>query len=272
MEKLAELVRAKLGNQDTTRELTQRDRSLKAAPPERASLQENSTITPSNRFLQLPAPDQTAAPAIVVSSARYPLVGTAALELAYAPLHEQIRQFASVALSSGCNQLELLPLFLLPGVHVMEDIPREVALALASLGQAIVINQRPHLGAHPGLGRMLASQLATVDADAKILLSHGTRRAGGNQPVEAVAEQLGAVAAYWSVKPTLEEQLLALADAGHKQIAILPYFLFSGGITDALRQSVSSLQERFSKVQLSLCNPIGVSSQLADLVVDLIQD
>jgi sirohydrochlorin ferrochelatase len=90
--------------------------------------------------------------------------------------------------------------------------------------------------------------------------------------VEAVAEQLGAVAAYWSVKPTLEEQLLALADAGHKQIAILPYFLFSGGITDALRQSVSSLQERFSKVQLSLCNPIGVSSQLADLIVDLIQD
>ncbi len=281
MEKLAELVRAKLGNQDTTRELTQRDRSLKAAPPELASLQENSTITPSNRFFtghpnpQSPAPspsDRAAAPAMVVSSAWYPLVGTAALELAYAPLHEQIRQFASVALSSGCNQLELLPLFLLPGVHVMEDIPREVALALASLGQAIVINQRPHLGAHPGLGRMLASQLATVEADAKILLSHGTRRAGGNEPVEAVAEQLGAVAAYWSVKPTLEEQLLALADAGHKQIAILPYFLFSGGITDALRQSVSSLQERFSKVQLSLCNPIGVSSQLADLVVDLIQD
>jgi hypothetical protein len=57
MEKLAELVRAKLGNQDTTRELTQRDRSLKAAPPELASLQENSTITPGNRFLQLPAPD-----------------------------------------------------------------------------------------------------------------------------------------------------------------------------------------------------------------------
>jgi sirohydrochlorin ferrochelatase len=119
---------------------------------------------------------------------------------------------------------------------------------------------------------MLASQGATVDADAKILLSHGTRRPGGNESVEAVAEHLGAVAAYWSVSPTLEEQFLDLASAGHKQIAILPYFLFSGGITDALAQSVSTLQERFPKLKLSLCDPIGVSSQLADLIVDLTRD
>jgi sirohydrochlorin ferrochelatase len=90
--------------------------------------------------------------------------------------------------------------------------------------------------------------------------------------VDVVADYLGAVAAYWSMKPTLEEQLVALADADRKRIAILPYFLFSGGITDAIAQSVLSLQERFSKLQLSLFNPIGVSSELADLIVDLIEE
>lgn len=255
IEKLAELVRAKLGTKDATWTPTLGDYA-----------------SPKNNTVQLPDAERTAVKTTVVSSAWYPLVGTAALELAPLPLHEQIRQFATVALSAGCNQLELLPLFLLPGVHVMEDIPAEVALAQQSLGQAIVMNHRPHVGAHPGLGKMLASQLATVDADAKILLSHGTRRAGGNEPVEAVANYLGAVAAYWSMKPTLEEQLVALADAGHTRVAILPYFLFSGGITDAIAQSVLSLQERFSKLQLSLFNPIGVSSELADLIVDLIEE
>lgn len=261
MEKLADLVGAKLGSDDVTWMPTLGD--------------EAQASSLGNRFLQRHNAGGTAGRAIALSStssASYPLVGTATLELAYAPLHEQIQQFASAALSAGCNQLQLLPLFLLPGVHVLEDIPAEVALAQQSLGQSIVLNQRPYLGTHSGLRRMLESQLATVNVDAKILLSHGTRRSGGNEAVETVADQLGALAAYWSVHPTLEEQLSALADAGHKQIAILPYFLFAGGITDAIAQSVLTLQERFLKLQLSLCNPIGVSSQLAELIVDLTQD
>jgi sirohydrochlorin ferrochelatase len=197
------------------------------------------------------------------------LVGTATLELGNAPLHEQIQQFARLALSSGGNQIQLLPIFLLPGVHVKEDIPTEVALAQTHCGQGIALHQRPHLGSHPGLRKMLARRLAKGKTDAKILLSHGTRRPGGNQPVEVVAQELSAVAAYWSVPPTLAEQILALKDAGHQQISILPYFLFSGGITDAIAQSVSHLQERFSQIQLNLCHPIGVSSELANLIVDL---
>ncbi|MEW6497423.1 MAG: sirohydrochlorin chelatase [Cyanobacteriota bacterium] len=207
----------------------------------------------------------------VVNNGGYPLVGTATLELADIPLHEQIRQFASLALADGCNQLQVLPLFLLPGVHVREDIPTEVALAQECLGKAVAIAQRPHLGAHPGLGRLLAMQWATLNADAKILLSHGSRRTGGNEPVEVIAKQLGAVAAYWSVPPSLEEQVQRLALAGHRQIAILPYFLFSGGITDAIARRVSELQVQFPKLQLSLGEPMGASAELATLIVDLIK-
>ncbi|MGC1396537.1 MAG: sirohydrochlorin chelatase, partial [Coleofasciculaceae cyanobacterium] len=216
--------------------------------------------------------ERIATPEVLVNSTRYPLVGTATLELAEIPLHEQVRQFASVALAAGCNQLELLPLFLLPGVHVMEDIPAEVAAAKTSLGDAMVINVRSHLGACPSLAKMLAQQLATINADAKILMTHGTRRAGGNAPIEAVAKDLGATVAYWLVKPSLEDQVNILASEGAKKIAILPYFLFSGGITDAISQEVTRLQNQFSQLDLSLCNPIGASSDLADLIINLIEN
>jgi sirohydrochlorin ferrochelatase len=193
------------------------------------------------------------------------------LELADTPLHEQIRQFARTAVAGACNQIQLLPLFLLPGVHVREDIPAEVALAQRDLGEAVVLNMRPHVGAHPGLGRLLVSQWSGVDTDAKILLSHGSRRVGGNQPVEAVAQELGAVAAYWSVQPTLEEQIKVLVARGHKRIGILPYFLFPGGITDAIAQKLDILQTEFPTVKLTLREPIGTSDILANLIVDLIE-
>jgi sirohydrochlorin ferrochelatase len=253
MEKLAELLRIQLGTRQTR---------VGEGVSGRGGEAENKII------LQLCAQDYQQT---LTLSPPHPLVGTATLELAEAPLHEQIRQFARVAVCKGYNHLQLLPLFLLPGVHVREDIPTEVALAQQGLGEAVRLNQRPHVGTHPGLAKLLASQWARVDADAKILLSHGSRRAGGNEPVEAVAGQLGAVAAYWSVQPMLEEQIDILAAAGHKRIGILPYFLFPGGITDAIAQSVASLQAKFPGVQLSLGESIGASSELANLILDLIE-
>ncbi|HBB31637.1 MAG TPA: cobalamin biosynthesis protein CbiX [Cyanobacteria bacterium UBA8803] len=198
---------------------------------------------------------------------QYPLVGTATLELATLPLHEQIRDFANKALEAGYHQVQLVPLFLLPGVHVMEDIPREVTLAKRILGQAIAIDQRPHLGSHPSMGKMLA----TVEADAKIVLAHGSRRRDGNQPIEAIAEQLEAVVAYWSIQPTLAEQIQSLADAGHKSMAILPYFLFSGTTTDAIAQKVVQLQTQFPQLELKLREAMGATSQLAELILELLE-
>lgn len=223
-----------------------------------------------NHVLQQ-AETKPATPTMVSRKRRYPLVGTAILELADTALHEQIQQFASTAVAGGCNQIQLLPLFLLPGVHVREDIPAEVTLAQQKLGTAVGLNLRSHVGAHPGLGRLLASQWSGVDRDAKILLSHGSRRVGGNQPVEVVAQELGAMAAYWSVPSTLEEQIKVLVARGHKQIGILPYFLFPGGITDAIAQKLDILQTEFPTVKLTLGEPIGTSDILANLIVDLIE-
>lgn len=197
-------------------------------------------------------------------------VGAATLELAPLPLHAQICQFSNSAIAVGCQHLRVLPLFLLPGVHVMADIPAEVAIAQEALGNSMAIEIRPYLGSHGGLEKLLATQQQEILADAWILLSHGSRRVGGNQPVESMARNLSAMAAYWSVEPTLESRIAELAATGAASIGILPYFLFAGGITEAIAWQVRELQIKFPRVQLLLGKPIEASVELADLIWELI--
>ncbi|MEA5549859.1 sirohydrochlorin chelatase [Anabaena cylindrica UHCC 0172] len=197
------------------------------------------------------------------------LVGIATLELNIQPLHQQIQQFAETALAWGCKCLKILPLFLVPGVHVMTDIPAEIALAQKALGQDMIIDLKPYLGNHPDLGKLLTQAIATIKVEAAILLAHGSRRAGSQQPVETLAKSLGAVAAYWSIAPSLESRVKELVAAGYQQIAIYPYFLFTGGITDAIARAVEELKLQFPGVTLKLAQPLGVSTELANLIWDL---
>jgi sirohydrochlorin cobaltochelatase len=197
------------------------------------------------------------------------LVGIATLELNIQPLHQQIVEFAETALALGCKCLKIVPLFLVPGVHVITDIPAEVALAQKALGQDMIIDLKPYLGNHPDLGKLFTQAIATIKVEAAILLAHGSRRAGSQQPVESLAMNLGAVAAYWSVAPSLESRVKELVAAGHEQIAILPYFLFTGGITDAIARAVEELKLQFPRVTFKLAQPLGVSTELADLILDL---
>ncbi|NJR66793.1 MAG: sirohydrochlorin chelatase [Leptolyngbyaceae cyanobacterium CRU_2_3] len=197
-----------------------------------------------------------------------PMVETAVLELSL-PLHQQIRQFAELALAAGYHRVQIVPLFLLPGVHVMTDIPAEVAIAQQILGSDLTLEVRPYLGSHPQLPALFAGSGAVSLPVGRILLSHGSRRVGGNQPVEAIATQLKALPAYWSGSPCLEDQVGHLVKQGKQQIVILTYFLFEGVITDAIAQTVSELKHRFAKVHLHLASPLGVTLELAQIVVGL---
>lgn len=66
-------------------------------------------------------------------------IATAVLELGPAPLHIQIEKFARKVAPLGVTRLKLLPLFLLPGVHVREDLPEELHLAQAALAAQPVL-------------------------------------------------------------------------------------------------------------------------------------
>ncbi|HTL87956.1 MAG TPA: sirohydrochlorin chelatase [Leptolyngbya sp.] len=190
-------------------------------------------------------------------------VGAAVLEFA-TPLHQQIEAFSRQ--HPHLSQIQIVPLFLLPGVHVMEDIPEQIAIARSNLN--VELRVLPYLGSHPGMAAVLASRL--TPSDAQILLAHGSRRSGGNAAIEEIATAIDAVPTYWSVEPKLAVRLLELAQQGHQHIAILPYFLFSGGITDAIAQSIEELSAHHPTLNLELLAPFDFCEDLVRLIVDFI--
>jgi sirohydrochlorin cobaltochelatase len=197
-----------------------------------------------------------------------PLVKTAVLDCTPIPLHQQIQAFAEQAIASQNppTQIHLIPLFLIPGVHVMEDIPEEVAIAQTQLGEAVQLTICPYIGTDPSLYQLL--NLPT--SSGKIFMSHGSRRAGGNVAIASIATQLEALPAYWLVEPKLETQVAALVAQGCQEITILPYFLFEGGITDAIAQTVAQLSQQFPATHLKMAETLGANSELATHIVNLI--
>ncbi|NEP17110.1 MAG: sirohydrochlorin chelatase [Leptolyngbya sp. SIO4C1] len=197
------------------------------------------------------------------------LVGTACLEFAPLPLHQQICEFGQRAQAAGAAQLKLIPLFLMRGVHVMEDIPHEVGLARQQMKAVLDISLCDHLGSHTEMPQLLTQKLSTMPADGQLLVAHGSRRPKGNRKIELLANRLGTAVAYWSTPPDLETQVVNLMQQGCQRLAILPYFLFAGGITDAVIHLTEELAERFPKVCFRLMPPLGATPEVAALVIDL---
>lgn len=206
--------------------------------------------------------------AATTTAAHVPLVQTACLELQPQPLHQQILEFAEQAIATHIPNLEIVPLFLLPGVHVMDDIPAEVAIAQQSLGQRIQLHIRPYLGANPKLIEALGSVLPPLRQGGFIIMSHGSRRPGGNDPIESLAQHLGAVAAYWSVSPSLEEQITAQLHQGCQEITVFPYILFPAGITDAIATTLETLAQRYPHVQFQALSALSEIAPLEQWILE----
>ena len=198
-----------------------------------------------------------------------PLVGTACLEFGFLPLSQQISAFCQRVEAAGVKRVRIVPIFLLKGIHVMEDIPTEVEQARLQKSTQITIEVCPHLGNHPLLRQVLQKRVHEAAVDALLVLAHGSRRPGGNYAVERLARELQAEMAFWAVPPSLEHQVVQMIQLGHQRLAILPYFLFPGGITDAITRLTEDLAERFPKVNMRLLPPLGATREIASLITDL---
>ena len=231
-----------------------------------------------------------------------PVITTGVLELGPKPLQEQIEDFWEYTRSLHITQMQIIPLFLLPGVHVTEDIPTEIEIfrervrAIASsdmvlheqksnlklenkleINTPVKINLCPYIGSHPKMVNLLGTKITSVTADAWVLISHGSRRSGGNEVVEKISQSLASscqvlvCTAYWSVAPDLKSRVEILVKQGYRKIGILPYFLFNGGITDAIANMVNQLSQIYPTIKFHLTTPLGATEELAKLVSDLIR-
>lgn len=206
----------------------------------------------------------------ILSKSKFPLVETGSLELTTIPLHINIEKYAQLVQKSGANHLKILPLFLTPGVHVCEDIPAEITKVQRILAPEITLELLPYLGHYPELLAILKTQFMTSPKEGRILLAHGTKYPKGNIALQNLATQLNANVAYWSITPSLKEQVEALISKQIKRIVIVPYFLFPGKITDAIAIEVSKLQQAFPETELLWGEPLSTTGELANLIVEVL--
>ena len=197
-------------------------------------------------------------------------VRTATLECHPLPLHRQIIEAAYRHKTSGFSKLKIVPLFLLPGVHVQVDLPAEVEAAQSSLGNSSQLELCPYLGSSSKILEILARKFNPDPTEIRIILAHGSRRVGGNTVIENLAHQLNAIACYWSVAPNLETVISNLDLERSQKITILPYFLFSGGITDAIAAQVQQFQQKLPQISFKISSPLGATPKLAQLILDLV--
>ncbi|MBD2318155.1 sirohydrochlorin chelatase [Phormidium tenue] len=200
-------------------------------------------------------------------------------------LSQQLEQFATEVIPDGVSEIVILPLFLLEGVHVSEDIPEQIAIAESKLTDKLAekfpdkSSDRSifRLMAHVGTDKQIPSLLlqhfekysdeSGLEKQGRILMAHGSRRFGANQVVEDLATQSQAIAAYWGVEPKIETQIENLLAQGFHKINVLPYFLTEGGITEAIANKLELYRDRTQIQQL----PVPLSNeQIVDLALKLI--
>jgi sirohydrochlorin ferrochelatase len=207
------------------------------------------------------------------------LISGGCLEGQELSLSQQLEQFAIEVMEKGISEIVILPLFLLSGVHVSEDIPSEVAIAQNNLPDKFTLRTTAYLGTnlqipslllqhfekYSTLHKMAAPQSAGQPSiEGRILMAHGSRREGANQVVENLASHSQAIAAYWGVEPKIETQIEMLLAQGINTINVLPYFLTEGGLTEAIANKLKPFENRAKIQQL----PVPLSPEI---IIDLME-
>lgn len=208
---------------------------------------------------------------VLVNKPETPIVTIAQLESTAVPLHQNIIQLGLKLTKSGIKSLRILPLFLLPGIHVKEDIPAAVNLATEILEDTIAIELLPYLGSSFSLTNLIAAQFNKLNAPARILISHGSSRQGGNRPCEEIASKLGVDLAYCWVSPSLRATITKIATQETKKIAIVPYFLFTGKILKSIAAEIAILQQEFPQTRFLLGEPLAETPELASEIIKIIK-
>jgi len=180
-------------------------------------------------------------------------------------LTEQCAGFVSSAQQQGYAEVQVIPLFLTAGSHVLRDIPS----AIAGVATPLPITITNYFGNFPSIPCCLEQKFRQAELGnwrtARLLIWHGSRQAVAMQRIMQIADHLSARIATWSDSPPLSEPIEQILAQGIQRIYALPFFLFAGKTTEAIAAilqtypaQVISLPLPFSAVEIAqiLCAEI----------------
>ena len=116
-----------------------------------------------------------------------------------------------------------------------------------------------------------------------LIVAHGSRKKPSNEEVQALARQIGALAAgvYDRVacgfvqfaEPTVESQIEKIVSEGVENIVLFPFFLGSGShVSDDIPQLVQDTQSRHPGLRIRVTPHLGILDGLAQLIFDRVRE
>lgn len=172
-----------------------------------------------------------------------------------------IERAVEACIARGATEITLVPIFLLPGVHVNQDLPAicsnysEVTFRIANpLGVDAIMVEILH-------DRLRDAGYSNHPDEIVLLVGHGSREPAAKREFEKLASLLdGDIdTAYLTTPNYYDEMVEKLAD---KKIFLLPYLLYSGGFTTKMKKNLAAYGE-----QIVFCREVGFDEKIMPLIL-----
>jgi sirohydrochlorin cobaltochelatase len=198
-------------------------------------------------------------------------------------------EFAEVLLDAGLDQAALdaqrvivLPLILNAAGHVKMEIPGHIEAARARHPRTEFI-YAPHLGACDPIlailkrrlhAAMRALGMSDPTTTGVILLGRGSSDRMANGEVAKMARwlqeegdhELVDIAFTGITHPRLERVVQRQARLGMTQIAVLPYYLFTGTLIERIKRQVENLKTQYPHIRFARGDHLGFEEEIFQLL------
>ncbi len=174
----------------------------------------------------------------------------------------------------GATEIFVQPYFLVSGYYVTASLPKLIAEAKDTYPD-VTFRLAEAFDDHPALVELTYQRALAVDpdADALLLMAHGSPHEAANAPIFRVAEALKAH--YGATQfgfmelntPTIAEAATLLREQGAKRIVAAPYFLQLGGhVAEDLPEAVASAQAQHPEMTFTLSDYLSYDPLLLEVI------
>lgn len=174
----------------------------------------------------------------------------------------------------GATSIFVQPYFLISGYYVTNGVPKLIAEAKEAYPH-VTFHLAKAFDDHPALLKLTLKRVreADPDADAVLLMAHGSPFEAANAPIRRTADalkthyprvQLG----FMEVNaPTIPEAAEILAEQGAARVVAAPYFLQLGGhVAEDLPGAVAAAQAQHPEAVFTLANYLAYDPLLLEVV------
>ena len=174
----------------------------------------------------------------------------------------------------GATHIYVQPYFLISGYYVTVGLPKLLAEAKAAYPN-VNFHLAEAFNDHPALVELARKRAlaADPDADALLLMAHGSPHEAANAPIFRVAASLKEHYAQIQLgfmelnEPSIAEAAALLSQRGVKRIVASPYFLQLGGhVAEDLPEAVAAAQAQHPDMKLTLSDYLSYDPLLLEVV------